>query len=104
MLRTVDAARADRRIITVPSVVLAEWWRDDFGKRADMILRACVIEPVTESLSKRAGAAACWVGASAVDAVVMASAASRGDVVYTSDLLDLQALQQVFPSVRLFRA
>jgi hypothetical protein len=33
-------------------------------------------------------------------AIVMASAARRGDVVYTSDFADLQRLQSVFPTVR----
>jgi hypothetical protein len=39
--------------------------------------------------------------AGAIDAIVMASAARRGDVVYTSDLEDLQRLQPHFPAVRL---
>ena len=41
---------------------------------------------------------------SATDAVVMASAALRGDLVYTSDMSDLERLRPVFPSVRLLRA
>jgi hypothetical protein len=40
-------------------------------------------------------------GATAVDAIVMASAPRRGDVVYTSDFEDLSRLQAQFPSVRL---
>jgi hypothetical protein len=39
-------------------------------------------------------------GATAVDAIVMASAASRGDVVYTGDLKDLERLRVHFPGVR----
>jgi hypothetical protein len=39
---------------------------------------------------------------SVVDTAVMASAALRGDVVFTSDLGDLGRLQTHFPSVRLF--
>jgi predicted nuclease of predicted toxin-antitoxin system len=39
-------------------------------------------------------------GASAVDAIVMASAAARGDVVYTSDFDDLMRLRAHFPAVR----
>jgi len=35
-----------------------------------------------------------------IDAIVMASAASRGDVVYTSDFDDLERLRSFFPSVR----
>ena len=41
--------------------------------------------------------------ATAVDAIVMASAAQRGDVVYTSDFEDLERLRQRFPSVRVLR-
>jgi hypothetical protein len=35
-----------------------------------------------------------------VDAIVMASAASRGDVVYTIDVDDLERLRTFFPGVR----
>jgi hypothetical protein len=35
---------------------------------------------------------------------VMASAARRGDVVYTSDIDDLQRLSAYFPSVRVLAA
>jgi len=42
-------------------------------------------------------------GPSVADAVVMASAAQRGDVVLTGDLEDLGKLQAVFPAVRLLR-
>ena len=35
-----------------------------------------------------------------IDAVVMASAALRGDVVYTSDVGDLEKLRRHFPGVR----
>jgi hypothetical protein len=35
-----------------------------------------------------------------IDAVVMASAALRGDVVYTADVHDLSRFQAFFPSVR----
>jgi hypothetical protein len=38
-----------------------------------------------------------------VDAAVMASAALRGDVVYTSDVDDLEQLREHFPSVRVLR-
>lgn len=35
-------------------------------------------------------------------AIVMASAALRGDVVYTTDVADLERLRSFFPSVRVF--
>jgi hypothetical protein len=39
-------------------------------------------------------------GATLVDAIVMASAASRGDLVYTSDVEELERLRTRFPGVR----
>jgi hypothetical protein len=39
--------------------------------------------------------------ATAIDAFVMASAALRGDVVYTTDIEDLERLRAFFPGVRL---
>jgi hypothetical protein len=50
-------------------------------------------EPMSEALAKRAGEALAKVpGATTIDAIVMASAAARGDVVYTSDFGDLERL------------
>ena len=37
---------------------------------------------------------------SPIDAIVMASAAQRGDLVYTSDVGDLEKLRSYFPEVR----
>ena len=54
-----------------------------------------------ESLARTAGEAVAKVrDATTVDAIVMASAASRGDVVYTSDFEDLERLHAFFPGVR----
>jgi hypothetical protein len=44
---------------------------------------------------------AATTGATVVDAIVMASAASRGDRVLTSDFDDLDGLRACFPAVRL---
>jgi len=41
------------------------------------------------------------LGASVTDAVVMASAPQRGDVVYTADIDDLSRLAMCFPGVRI---
>jgi hypothetical protein len=38
--------------------------------------------------------------ATSIDAFVVASAALRGDVVYTGDVHDLQRLRSFFPGVR----
>jgi len=55
-------------------------------------------------LARLAGEAIAAVkGATVVDAVVMASAASRGDRVLTSDFEDLDRLRSYFPEVRLLK-
>jgi predicted nucleic acid-binding protein len=87
--------------VTVPWVVVAEFWRGRTDRR-NAILRSVDVEAPSIDLAKRAGEALAVVaGATIVDAVVMASAAGRGDVVYTADYDDLAALQRRFPSVRL---
>lgn len=60
-----------------------------------------VVEPLTNECAKVAGEAIAKVtGATAIDAIVMASAARRGDAVFTSDVGDLERLRSYFPSVR----
>ena len=67
------------------------------------ILRPFASEPMSEGLAKTAGEALAAVSrATVVDAIVMASAASRGDIVYTSDFDDLSRLRGHFRSVRVF--
>ena len=86
--------------ITVPAAVLTEWWRSRTDIR-DRILAAVRVEPLSESLAKLAGEAlAATKGATSIDAIVMASAAQRGDVVYTADIADLTKLARYFRSVR----
>jgi hypothetical protein len=93
------ALQLDQRI-TVPTGVVGEWWRGPTEVR-DAILASVDVEPLSESLAKLAGEAMAAVrGTTLVDAVVMASAASRGDVVYTSDVGDLHRLQRYFPAVK----
>ena len=90
--------------VTVPTAVLAEWWQGQ--PRARAILDGLVVEPLSERVAKIAGQARAATGSivSAVDAIVMASAAQRGDVVLTSDVPDLERLRAVFRDVRLLRA
>jgi predicted nucleic acid-binding protein len=100
-----EAARRRRQRVTVPAPVLAEWWRDDPRQR--YIQTFLTIEPTTESIAKQAGVALGRLRegdgpkrrVSAVDAIVMASAATRGEIVYTSDARDLRRLQASFPRV-----
>jgi hypothetical protein len=93
-------ARNRKVPITVPTVVIVEWWRGRTDAR-EHVRSALSVESLDESLARLAGAAIAQVrGATIVDAVVMASAASRGDVVYTSDFDDLDRLRTFFPTVR----
>jgi predicted nucleic acid-binding protein len=74
--------------LTVPAVVLAEWWRGSPDQRhvRSRLPRSLTVEPVDEDLAERVGVAVARVrGASTNDALVMASAARSGDTVYTSD-------------------
>jgi predicted nucleic acid-binding protein len=91
--------------LTVPTVVVAEVWRGGArSARIAALLEACVVEPLGEELSKLAGEALATVrGASVADAIVMGSAARRGDRVLTADFDDLERLRDYFPSVRLVR-
>ena len=93
-------------LITAPLPVIGEWWR---GRTdwCEKILASVQVEPLTLVMLKLAGEALANVpparkgrGPSIVDAIVMASAASRGDVVYTSDIDDLEQLKSFFPEVR----
>ena len=93
-------------LITAPLPVIGEWWRGRTDWR-ESILASVRVEPLTLALVKLAGQALASApparkgrGPSVVDAIVMASAASRGDVVYTSDVDDLERLQSFFPEVR----
>lgn len=87
--------------ITVPWVVVVEFWRGRTDRR-EAVLRSVDVEAPTIALAWRAGEAlAAVTGATLADAVVMASAAVRGDVVYTSDYGDLSRFQGRFPAVRL---
>ena len=102
--RVFAVAVQDEVRITIPNVVLTEWWRGRSDMR-EQILLAIDVEPLTTSIAKVAGEAIAMIrGATAIDAIVMASAASRGDTVYTSDFEDLERLQRFFPSVRLASA
>lgn len=93
-------------VITAPLPVIGEWWRGRTDWRESIL--ACVyVEPLTLETVKLAGEALASVAVSSrargpgvVDAIVMASAASRGDVVYTGDVDDLERLRGFFRAVR----
>lgn len=104
MKEIVERALAKDQPLTVPADVIGEWWRGRTDLR-DNILQSMDVEPLTETLAKLAGEALAAVkGATLVDAIVMASAASRGDIVYSSEVEDLERLRRRFPGVRVLRA
>jgi predicted nucleic acid-binding protein len=104
MSRVYTTAVLDGVIVTVPIVVISEWWRGR-SKARETVLRGVRVEPIDLELAKTAGDAMGAVrGSTAIDALVMASAARRGDVVYTSDIDDLERLRDYFPSVRVLAA
>lgn len=98
--RVYTTALLDGLIVTVPIVVLAEWWRGASAVR-DIIFRGVRIEPADATLAKATGETLAAIrGATLTDAWVMVSAARRGDVVYTSDHDDLARIGRRFPGVR----
>jgi predicted nucleic acid-binding protein len=93
-------AREQRIVPVVPADVIVEWWRGRSARR-EAILAFVYVEPLSRDVARIAGEALAAVrGATPTDAVVMASAASRGDAVLTSDVHDLERLRSYFPAVR----
>jgi predicted nucleic acid-binding protein len=100
--KVLERATEQKVRITVPAAVVTEWWRSRTDIR-EGILAAVRVEPLSESLAKLAGEALAAIkGATPIDAIVMASAAQRGDVVYTADVSDLEKLSGYFRVVRVF--
>lgn len=95
-----ELAKHRLAILSAPVVVVAEWWRGRTDVR-DRILDVVNVEPISLAVAKAAGEALAKLPRStAVDAIVMAFAASRGDVVFTGDPDDFERLQTFFPAVR----
>jgi predicted nucleic acid-binding protein len=98
--KVLERATEQKVRITVPAAVITEWWRSRNGVR-ERILAGVRVEPLSESLAKVAGEALAAIkGATPIDAIVMASAAQRGDVVYTAGVSDLAKLAGYFRAVR----
>jgi predicted nucleic acid-binding protein len=105
-----DLARHRLARLLVPIPVVVEWWRARGDARA-RILEAVSVEPLSLGVARAAGEALATVkrkghgGSLAIDAIVVAFAASRGSVVYTSDVDDLEKIRAAhFPSVRILGA
>ena len=97
-----ELAKQRLAVLSAPVPVVTEWWRGRTDAR-ERILDVVNIEPLSLAVAKLAGEALAKVPkSSAVDAIVMAFAASRGDVVFTGDKDDLERLRAFFPTVRVF--
>jgi predicted nucleic acid-binding protein len=96
-LALLRACRLSRAKITIPANVVAEWWRGEH--RA--ILECGTIDPVSAQLAERAGELLAKTGGSnTIDATVVASAATRGDLVVTGNPHDLRELAKLVAGVR----
>jgi predicted nucleic acid-binding protein len=110
MRKVYDVAVSHDVRITVPSVVVAEWWRaGEKEKERARILRSVAVEPISDFVARLAGVALTLTPrAQTIDALVMASACQRpNEIVYTSDPKDLEMLRDSVPqfsAVRIERA
>lgn len=110
MRKVYDTAVTAGVPITVPAVVVAEWWRKGRKeKERAAILRSVIVEPITDGIARLAGVAlTLQPAAQTIDAIVLASAAQRkAEIVYTSDPNDLEALRELVPEfadIRIERA
>jgi predicted nucleic acid-binding protein len=106
MRKVFDVAVTHDVRITVPAVVVAEWWRQGRKeKERAQLLRALVVEAITDHTARIAGAALTLVpNAQTIDALVMASACQRPhEIVYTSDVSDLELLRDTVPAFAFLR-
>ena len=95
-----ELAKLRLAVLSVPVPIVAEWWRGRNDAR-ERILDVVNVEPLSLAVAKAAGEAQAKVArATALDAIVMAFAASRGDIVFTGELKDFERLRSFFPSVR----
>ena len=85
-------ARPRGRLLTVPTVVLAQAWRRR-PLRMAVLLEGCEIEPFSDAHARAAGELlGDSGGADIVDVAVVLSAARRGDAIVTSDPNDIERL------------
>jgi len=100
--RVYRAAREERRVITVPTVVIAEWVRQGAGERArERLLRSMVVQELGQDIAEKAGRVIGHVRGippdkGTIDAIVMTSAWLRGDTIFTSDIRDMNAIREGF--------
>ena len=104
----IAAERNDRRywkaskkrdeLFTVPAIVVTEVWRGGGNANLARALNGCDLEALDVDLAKAAGILCGRAGTSdPVDAIVVASAARRGDDIITTDPTDLRTLAALAP-------
>jgi predicted nucleic acid-binding protein len=104
MVRVYTTAQQAGVRITVPTVVLAEWWRAGGGKRLrERVVASVHVEDLTKRIATLAGEALGVVvgskpDAGTIDGIVMTSAWLRGDAIYTTDVGDMGSLRSMVPA------
>jgi hypothetical protein len=88
-----EAALRAKQTPNVPAAVLAQAWRGGPQPRLSHLLKACVVDPMSEEQARSAGAACGQARiADVIDAAVVVGALDRGDIVVTSDPDDLRKI------------
>jgi predicted nucleic acid-binding protein len=89
----------------VPAAVLAQAWRGGPQAALSRLLQGCVIEELDEQRARAAGVVCARSRTrDIVDAIVVAGALARADLVVTSDAGDLERLSSALgASVRTYR-
>lgn len=91
---------AKKRRMTLSAVVAEALELQRQHQARERYLKAALSGIAADEVERRTGEALAKVrGATAIDATVMASAAQRGDRVFTSDPQDMQKLQRHFRAV-----
>ena len=104
MVRVYTTAQRAGVRITVPTVVLAEWWRAGGGRRLrERVVASVHVEDLTKRIAMLVGEAlGVVVGAKpnqgTLDGIVMTSARLRGGVIYTTDVDDTGSLRARVPA------
>ncbi len=105
VLRYFELAERGLARITIPRVVVLEWWRGRTNVREKILAAATTVEALADDIAKAAGVAQAKVkGATPIDAAVMATASLREGIVVTRDVDDFADLGVHFKGVRVFGA
>jgi predicted nucleic acid-binding protein len=102
--RYIELVERGSATITTPAPCLVEWWAGRSDAR-EALLRFSTIDLLSVPIFEAAGVArAMVIGATPVDAIVMATASLLNGTVVTRDVEDFELLQAHFPDVAVFGA